>query len=92
MDALLELCVEKPLERVTVKQILERSGVSRQTFYNHFLDKNDLVCRIYDQRIIGEFDFDEPSPAGDYRAALTASLRRMHAYGDFIRQAAAAHD
>lgn len=92
MDALLDLCAERPLARVTVKQILQRSGVSRQTFYNHFLDKNDLVCRIYDRRIIGEFDLDDPTPAGDYRVTLAASLARMRVYGDFLRQAVAAHD
>ena len=42
-SALLELCETKSLEALTVKQILEKSGVSRQTFYNHFLDKNDLI-------------------------------------------------
>lgn len=92
MDALLELCAEQPLARVTVKQILQRSGISRQTFYNHFLDKNDLVCRIYDVRVIGEFDLDDSSPAGDYRAALTASLARMHAYGGFLREAFSLRD
>lgn len=92
MDALLDLCAEQPLMRVTVKQILQKSGVSRQTFYNHFLDKSDLVCRIYDVRIIGEFDLDEPTPAGDYRTALTASLTRMRVHGDFLREAFAAHD
>ena len=50
MDALLALVEDEgvPLERVTVKRLLERSGVSRQTFYNHFLDKNDLICRLYE--------------------------------------------
>ena len=45
MDTLLTLVEDEgvPLERVTVKQLLERSGVSRQAFYNHFLDKNDLI-------------------------------------------------
>ena len=36
-SALLELCETKSLEALTVKQILEKSGVSRQTFYNHFI-------------------------------------------------------
>ena len=92
MDALLELVEEAPLARVTVKQILERSGVSRQTFYNHFRDKNDLVCRIYDVRVIGEFDLGQPTPALGYLPALTLSLERMHAFGNFLRQAFAAHD
>ena len=89
MDALLAL-VERDgveLERVTVKQLLEKSGVSRQTFYNHFLDKNDLIAKVYDRRIVGEFDL-EAAPTGlDFRTALVASLRRMHEHGIFMRQA-----
>ena len=46
-SALLELCETKSLEALTVKQILEKSGVSRQTFYNHFIDKNDLIQYVY---------------------------------------------
>ena len=92
MDALLGLVEDVPLARVTIKQILERSGVSRQTFYNHFRDKNDLVCRIYDKRIIGEFDLDMPGPTLAYLPALTASLERMRAFGGFLRQAFAVHD
>ncbi|MDO4405037.1 MAG: TetR family transcriptional regulator [Atopobiaceae bacterium] len=63
IDALLSLMEDEgvPLARVTVKQIMQASGVSRQTFYNHFLDKNDLVCHIYDKRVIGEFDSGEPT-------------------------------
>ena len=32
-----------PYESITVLQIADACGVSRQTFYNHFFDKNDLV-------------------------------------------------
>lgn len=94
IDTLLSLveveCV--PLAHVTVKQILQQSGVSRQTFYNHFLDKSDLVCRIYDRRVIGEFDSDEPAGELDFRPALAASLSRMREHRSFLRQAFAMHD
>ena len=89
MDALLALVEDEgmQLERVTVKRLLEASGVSRQTFYNHFLDKNDLIARVYDRRIVGEFDL-EAAPTGlDFREALVASLRRMRVHGEFMRQA-----
>lgn len=46
-DGLLQLCEETPLEIITIKQLLEVTSVSRQTFYNHFLDKNDLIQYIY---------------------------------------------
>lgn len=38
-DALLELCEKKPLVSITVKDLLEETGVSRQAFYNRFRDK-----------------------------------------------------
>ena len=88
IDALLSLVEDEgiALERITVKRILERSGVSRQTFYNHFLDKNDLICHVYERRIVGAFT----GAAGDfrYREELEASFARMRKHGEFMRQAA----
>lgn len=87
MDALLSLVEDEgvPLERVTVKRLLERSGVSRQTFYNHFLDKNDLICRVYEQRMVRAFS---GTPTGfAYRDELERSLECMREHGTFLRQA-----
>jgi AcrR family transcriptional regulator len=41
--ALLELIVEKPVNEVTVQDVLDRAGVGRATFYQHFRDKDDLL-------------------------------------------------
>ena len=41
--ALLELMLEKPLDEVTVQEVLDRASVGRSTFYLHFRDKNDLL-------------------------------------------------
>src|ERR1700758_3579697 len=41
--ALLGLMVEKPIDEVTVQEVLERASVGRSTFYLHFRDKNDLL-------------------------------------------------
>jgi AcrR family transcriptional regulator len=41
--ALIELIVEKPINDVTVQDVLDRSGVVRSTFYLHFRDKGDLL-------------------------------------------------
>ena len=46
-DALLALSRSEDLERITVKQIVEKSGLSLQTFYNHFRDKEDLVAWMH---------------------------------------------
>lgn len=41
--ALLQLICEKPMDQVTVQEVLERAAVGRSTFYQHFRDKNDLL-------------------------------------------------
>ena len=45
--ALLELVEKQSLESITIKQLLSYTHISRQTFYNHFLDKNNLISYIY---------------------------------------------
>jgi AcrR family transcriptional regulator len=41
--AFLELIHERPIENVTVQDVLDRASVGRSTFYLHFRDKNDLL-------------------------------------------------
>jgi len=42
-SALVELIQEKPIDDVTVQEVLDRASVGRSTFYLHFSDKNDLL-------------------------------------------------
>ncbi len=86
-DSLLALCEEKPLKNVTVKDLLDATGVSRQSFYNHFLDKNDLIQYIYLHRIIPDFDLENLPVEMDFRAGLLAALRQMERYRTFLKQA-----
>lgn len=41
-DALVELLHEKPFDTITVQQVLDRAGVSRSAFYQHYRNKEDL--------------------------------------------------
>jgi AcrR family transcriptional regulator len=41
-NALIALIQEKPIDEVTVQQVLDRAGVGRSTFYLHYRDKDDL--------------------------------------------------
>lgn len=48
VDALLaesfkELALKHPIEKITIKEITDRAGVIRPTFYNHFQDKYELL-------------------------------------------------
>lgn len=42
-SALIELIQKKPIDEVTVQEVLDRASVGRSTFYLHFSDKNDLL-------------------------------------------------
>lgn len=47
-QALRELMAEKPLKRITIQDIVERSHMTRQSFYYHFQDIYEvleLICR-----------------------------------------------
>ena len=43
----MELLEERPLNEITVKLIVERCGINRKTFYNHYRDIPDLMEKIH---------------------------------------------
>ncbi len=47
VEALLKLAKRKSIDKISVKEIVEESGLSLQTFYNHFLDKADLILWVH---------------------------------------------
>jgi AcrR family transcriptional regulator len=48
-DALVALMQEKPIDEITVQEVLDRAGVGRSTFYLHYRDKDDLfLCVLED--------------------------------------------
>lgn len=42
-ETFLELVVERPYDDIAVGDIIERAGVGRSTFYQHFANKEDLL-------------------------------------------------
>lgn len=60
-EALLSLASRAPLDKITVKQIVAESGLSLQTFYNHFSDKYELILWLHlaeSDRLIGRLGRD----------------------------------
>ena len=42
-ESLKELTIKQPIEKITIKEITDKAGVIRPTFYNHFQDKFELI-------------------------------------------------
>lgn len=70
-DALLSLVLEKGYEAVTIQDIIDRANVGRSTFYDHFLDKEQLF-------LIG-FDELQATMAQQYSAAtVSRDAHKLH--------------
>ena len=57
-EALIELLEKKDLEYITVKEICEKAGVNRSTFYLHYESVSDLVdetAEMINNRFISYF-------------------------------------
>ena len=50
-----ELLVHTPVDKITVKQIVDQCDVTRPTFYRHFKDKYDLINWYFDKLLLESF-------------------------------------
>lgn len=50
-NAFLKLRAQKPLERITVKELAEQAEISKATFYLHYRDLYDLSARLQEEVI-----------------------------------------
>lgn len=51
MQAFCEMYANRPLEKITVKELSETAGYSRVTFYNYFTDPYDLLEKLEEDLI-----------------------------------------
>ena len=85
MDAFIDLCGKKNIKKISISDILEKTNVSRQTFYNYFKDKADLILQIYLTRIIRLWHSIE-LPMSYYDAMLDV-YHQYSKYKTFMKQA-----
>ena len=68
-----ELLEEKPMSKVTVKDLVERCGVNRNTFYYHFRDIPDVVEFIFKKK------WDEILESPHEKASILECMEEMAA-------------
>ena len=83
-ESLISLSKEKPLSKITVVDIIKRSGAGRQTFYNHFKDKNDLIYFVFARTLTDEDELLEKAGLFTY---LTKTYTEAQENAPFFRQA-----
>ncbi len=55
-DSIKECMKTTPVDKITVKDIVERCGLTRQTFYRNFKDKYDLINWYFDKLVLQSFE------------------------------------
>ena len=65
--AMLELATDRGVSAVSVAHVVERSGVSRRTFYQHFTDRDDCFRAAFEQAL----SYASERVLGAYRAERT---------------------
>jgi hypothetical protein len=63
-EAFWALYTEKPANRITVKEITAKAGYNRSTFYEYFLDVNDVLEKTEQSLLPGPEDFPPLSLEG----------------------------
>jgi AcrR family transcriptional regulator len=90
LDAAKELIAERPVHEVTVLAIMERTTLSRKSFYVYFRDRAELIIALVrplrvqaDAALAYWTGASDPVQAG--RAALLAAARMYREHGTIMR-------
>ncbi len=77
LEAMTDVCAEKGYAATTVADVIERSGISRKTFYEHFDNKEGCFLAVYREghdKLLADMAAGIAG-ATDWREGLELSLR-----------------
>lgn len=96
-DSFREIAENKPIDKITIRDIIENCGYSSATFYRQFKDKYDLIAWAYSEnieKIMDGFAYDEASLKqvfldaatyyNDHREYLANLLAHTNGYDSFV--------
>ena len=84
-NAMKELLVHTPVDKITVKQIVDQCNVTRPTFYRHFQDKYDLINWYFD--VLAQMSFKQMGISLTLREGLLKKFEFIKGEGQFFAAA-----
>ena len=90
LNALEEELTGRDLDDIQISELVKAAGVSRKTFYRHFMDKYDLVNQYFS----GFFHdtFEQITFGADWDSALLRYLEVCECKSDILRHANSSRD
>lgn len=83
-EAMKECMKTTPVDNITVTQLTELCGVTRQTFYRNFIDKYDLINWYFD--ILLHKSFEHMGSGKNIYESLVKNLSIFGKSGSFFRR------
>ena len=83
--AFLELLHQKPMNKITVREICERAEINRSTFYKHYLDCYDLVDQHKEEALLQLDDLMADMEGNEAMPVLLAILQAMKNHADTFK-------
>lgn len=81
LDSFYELIQDHDVDDVTVQMILDRSEISRATFYRHYRDKYDLMNAYYQSHITSALEkIDHGAPWAEVHAEIVQHVYQNQKY------------
>ena len=84
VEALKKLLKRKPLNKITVSDIVAECDASKQTFYNHFRDKYELFSFAL-TTVLSQNLTDSARSSADFEETILNYLKRVLEEQDFYR-------
>lgn len=81
-ESLYKLMLDKPFEKITIKQITDKTGVIRGTFYNHFYDKYEALEYLAYMILVKQYD--DHIGEGDFMIVVDDIIREIDEHKAFI--------
>ena len=85
-ETMMELAKTKPVERITIREIVQSAGLSTQTFYNHFADRDALILYVHTSALDVLID-KLYSDDYDFRDMIHEYLRFYSDHLDYLKMA-----
>jgi AcrR family transcriptional regulator len=84
IGVMLDLCMERWYDEVTLRELADRAGVALQTVVNHFATKEGvLAAMLEDPRLVERFGGERfNAPAADIATAVEMLMRNYEQAGD----------
>lgn len=91
-DAIIVLIKEKPMEKISIDEIVKRAGVGRATYFRSFHSKNEAItfkfikmweqyCKLNDVKVRDSFDLNNAQQFFEYNYSVRHILEIVYCAG-----------